>query len=256
MMKYSYQKTFEEVRASECLRARISQIPQQQAQAAPRPRRLPRAALLAAALVLAAGTVAAAGGAMVHLRAGQEGRYEILARETVCPEDFSQKAREAAAAGETTTPFDTWGEGAAFLGLALENPLETALEPAALQQVYPEELEAHCLLTLFEQEGALTGGRLHALYRREDVTISLTAEARIGEISQGYGYGAPVELETETWPMEDGGAASVAVTTWPDAGAWFARDGVLYHLRVSPGEEGTATKETLEETLRELLAWF
>ncbi len=164
MMKYSYQKTFEEVRASECLRARISQIPQQQAQAAPRPRRLPRAALLAAALVLAAGTVAAAGGrprrlpraallaaalvlaagtvaaaggAMVHLRAGQEGRYEILARETVCPEDFSQKAREAAAAGETTTPFDTWGEGAAFLGLALENPLETALEPAALQQVYP-----------------------------------------------------------------------------------------------------------------------
>lgn len=255
-MKYSYQETFEGIRAPERLRARISQIPQQQAQAVHRPRCLPRAALLAAALVLAAGTVAAAGGAMVHLRAGQDGRYEILVRETVCPEDFSQEAREAAAAGETTMPFDTWGEGAAFLGLTLENPLETVLEPAALQQVYPEELEAHCLLTLFEQERTLTGGQLYALYRREDVAISLTAEARIGEISRGYGYGAPVELETEAWPMGDGGTASVAVTTWPDAGAWFVRNGVLYHLTVSPGEEGTAAQETLEQALRELLALF
>lgn len=94
-MKYSYQETFEEIRASECLRARISQIPQQQAQAVPRPRRLPRAALLAAALVLAAGTVAAAGGAMVHLRAGQEGRYEIPGPGDSLQEDFSQEAREA-----------------------------------------------------------------------------------------------------------------------------------------------------------------
>jgi hypothetical protein len=256
MMTDSYQKTFGEIRAPEGLRARIAQIPQQQAQAVPRPRHLPRAAVLAAVLALAAGTVAAAGEAVVHLRADQEGRYEILTRETVCPEDFSREAREAAAAGETTAAFDTWGEGAAFLGLALDNPLEPVLEPAALQQVYPEELEAHCLLTLFEQEGVLTGGQLHALYQREDVMVSLTAEARIGGISRGYGYGSPVELETETWPMGDGGTASVAVTTWPDAGAWFARDGVLYQLTVLPGEGGTAARETLEQTLKELLALF
>lgn len=257
MMKYSYQETFEKIQAPERLRVRVSQIPKQQARTVHRRRRILRAAMLAAALVLAAGTVAAAGGAMVRLHAEQEGRYEIVAPEAVClAEDFSQEAREAAAAGETIAPFDTWGEGAAFLGLPLENPLEAALEPAELQLVYPEELEAHCLLTLWEHEGVLTGGQLEAIYRRENVTISLKAEARIGEIDRGHGYGSPVDLEIETWPMRDGETASVALTTWPDASARFVRDGVLYHLVVSPGEKESVSQETLEQTLKELLALF
>lgn len=273
-----------------------------------RPRRRPRPWLLAACICLALAGTACAVGTLWSVQIGQlstgaeESSYSVYGTvRTVPEEDFSQAVHDALEAnwsawqakspqeqrissalpGVISRGFETWAEGADYLGIPLVNPLEDAgwLEQAStvgmpLDGDYGRVTAYHCKgLVQSDPDGRVEAAHLEAGYRAGEIRVMLRTELRTeyaGETaadgSQGIETGSvwpeAVNLYQNAVTMPDGQAAALVVSqpwredSYVSIDAYFIQDGLLYRLDVVGPDGGSEAVAAVREVLEQALDCF
>ncbi len=269
----------------------------------PRCRR-PRLWLLAACICLVLAGTACAVGTLWGVQIGElstgeaESSYSVYGTVRTVPDaDFSQELHEileedwtdwwtkselermisSSLPGAPYREYETWAEGAAFLGVELANPLEEAdwLEKAA----YDGTLEGaqmvmkHCRASFRgNEEGKVVRASLAGGYRSGDIRVMLQAELRTeyagetaGDGSQDIETGAlwteAVNMTTNSVAMPDGQAALVISQprredSYVSIDAYFIQDGLLYTLNVVGPDGGDEAVAAVRAVLEQALDCF
>lgn len=274
-----------------------------------RPRRRLRPWLLAACICLAlAGTVCAVGnlwGVQIRgLSTGEEeSGYSVYGTVRAVPDgEFSQEAHDAlrekwdawlaedemmrglssSLPGGLQRSFETWEEGAEFLGVTPANPLEEAdwLEQATIVGM-PLDGELgtkigvqHCGLSLYgDVEGHVETASLTAGYRSGELRVVLRADLRTeyaGETAEdgsqdvetGAVWTEEVDLYRNSAVMPDGQTAELVVSqprredACVSIDAYFIQDGLLYTLYVVGPDSGDEAVAAVRAVLEQALACF
>lgn len=260
-MEKEYRELFDEVRASDRLRAEVMNMKHEETR---QTRKIPRAALAAAVLLLAlAGTALAAGvfgQVLIKLDdpdetnfsgSGYSGQAEYR---TIPAENLSDAARQRAAEMEETTgswEFDSWAAAEEFLGLELvRNPV---LEEMPLCRKRGELSGCGALVINFSgpEEGEAVPFLilLSAAYQGEGCRLTQSAYLQFQypgypERETGFGLGTHTgETYLENYVTPNGINASIVTTTgtrghgvtgtklaYTDYSAYFLWNDVFYSL--------------------------
>lgn len=228
-----------------------------------------RKTLLAACLclVIMIPVMAAAGNLLVEHYFGDEipnyldsqeldAFFHVSTPEKLPVSSLSQQVLDAAAAQEDSCSyhgFDTWDDAEAFLGLQI-------LDCDQMQTPYPVDmldaggksvLHAPAHLTLYKQDGLLSGIALHYYFQNQDETlISLTANAVTDQSPQennaSFGISNDrshaLKQTSENYQTASGIASTIVATQYSDGHGWVIdgwtqRNHFILHFSVSADQE-------------------
>lgn len=276
--------------------------------AGPRRRRL-RPWLLAACVCLALAGTACAVGTLWSVQigklstGGEEFGYSVYGTVRTVPDaDFSQEVHEILAddwadwwamdetsrmlsstqPGTAYRKYETWAEGAEFLGLELANPLEEAdwLEKATtagmpLDGEHGRRIGAeHCEASLYgNEEGRVKMATLWAGYCTGDIRLILSAKLQteyFGDMaadgSQAVETGSvwmeTVNIAGSSLAMPDGQTAALVISqprredSYVAIEVYFIQGGLLYTLNVVGPDGGDEAVAAVRAVLEQALACF
>lgn len=179
--------------------------------------------------------------------------------------------------GSSYREYETWEEGAEFLGVGLANPLETAdwLEKATYTGTLEGEqtLTRHCRTSFRgNADGKVETAGLTAGYRTGEIRVMLWAELRTEYAGETADGGQTVETGA-VWPeavnmyansiaMPDGQDAALVVSqprredSYVGIDAYFIQDGLLYTLNVVGPDGGDEAVAAVRDVLEQALDCF
>ena len=180
--------------------------------------------------------------------------------------------------GASYREYETWAEGAEFLGVGLANPLETAewLERATYTGTLEgkQELTRHCRTSFRgNADGKVERAALTAGYRTGEIRVMLWAELRTEYAGETAADGGQKVETGAVWPeavnryansiaMPDGQEAALVVSqprredSYVSIDAYFIQDGLLYTLNVVGPDGGDEAVAAVRDVLEQALDCF